>query len=110
MVVIRKDIKRGALILSLEGRLDHENSIVLREMIDDYLTKECTRVVLNLEQVDYLSISGLRFLLELNQRLDLAQRFLRLVIQEKRIRDVIELTGSQKELVVFTSEEEALKP
>jgi anti-sigma B factor antagonist len=59
----------GALIVSLRGEIDLQNSPELRtELIDLYTKHSPSRVVLNLAQVPYMDSSAIAVLVELLQK------------------------------------------
>ncbi len=59
----------GVYLLSLSGRLVlGEESIGLRTMIDNLLTSGATRMVINLERVNYVDSAGLGALIEMHRK------------------------------------------
>src|ERR1700751_1747755 len=59
----------GIYLLALKGRLVlGQESIGLRTMIDNLLSSGATRIVINLEQVNYVDSAGLGALIEMHRK------------------------------------------
>jgi len=85
--------------ITISGRLDAATAPALRAKLDSLFEAGRDRIVLDLEQLNYVSSPGLRVLIEARKRArerklsDLQGGDVRIVHLPARIREVFELTG-----------------
>lgn len=101
--------KDGVLVFRVGGRLDAISSRKFEERFTESLQdEECNKVLLNLEMVNYMSSSGLRFLN--TQTKILKDNNIHLVICSinDNIMDVIKMVGFDSILNIQNTEKEGL--
>ncbi|MCS7204951.1 MAG: STAS domain-containing protein [Leptospiraceae bacterium] len=100
----------NTVIVYPEGRLDVTKSTELEENVSKIIDEEGVRnIIMNLENVEYMSSSGFRVSISLLRKLKTLNGNLRLCNirpSVKRIFDVIELTSLFE---IYENEDEALK-
>ncbi len=105
------ETKQGqVVILSLKGRLDASTSKVLEEKLLDLINSHNEhRLVMDFQQLDYISSAGLRVLLMAAKILKPENGKLVLSSLQEHLKEVFEITGFQSIFPIFTNKEEALK-
>ncbi|PNV74633.1 STAS domain-containing protein [Leptospira inadai] len=103
-------VQDGVLIVYLKGRLDVSIANEVEENLNDLIDNQGhTRVVLNMQDVDYMSSSGFRACISTLRKLNAKEGGLKICGIKpavKRIFDVIELTSL---FDIRETEDEALK-
>lgn len=90
-MTVNKEKENNTLIFSVEGRLDTTTAPILEKMIND----ECENtlgLILNLEQLQYISSAGLRVLLGAQKKMN-KQGFMKVTNVCREVMDVLEMTG-----------------
>jgi anti-sigma B factor antagonist len=102
--------KKGkTVIFRLEGRLDSISSTSFKQQFLEALEgEECSKVLLNLENLHYISSSGLKFFH--SQTRELKQKNIRLIICSinENTLSIIKLSGFDNILNITDTETEAL--
>jgi anti-sigma B factor antagonist len=106
---IREERKEGFLILSLEGRLDANNSKSFEEKVLNVIEQGETRFVIDLTQVDYVSSAGLRVFLLASKRLSPARGKIVPCSLQEPVREVFDIVGLYSIFSICKSQDEALK-
>ncbi len=105
-----KNLGNGKAVALLAGRLDVAISGEIEEKLMEFIDKEdIHNLVLNMDQVEYMSSSGFRVAIALLRRLKDKNGLLKICNLRpavRRIFDVIELTTLFE---IYDSEEEAIK-
>jgi len=82
----------GIFLLALRGRLAlGQESSGLRSMIDDLLASGANRIVINLEQVNYVDSAGLGALIEIHRKVKAKGAGLKLCNLGKNLRQALEI-------------------
>jgi anti-sigma B factor antagonist len=97
---ISEQLKQGALILGLQGRLDTNTSEPFEQRMMAIIDAGNNRLVVDLTDVDYISSAGLRVLLMGAKRLKNEAGRLALCGLKDHIREVFEVSGFLKILTV----------
>ena len=102
--------KQGQIvILSLKGRLDAATSKLLEEKLLDLInSKNERRIVMDFQQLDYISSAGLRVLFMASKILKPENGKLALVSLKEHLKEMFEITGFHGIFPIFTNKEEAL--
>ena len=105
------ETKQGqAVILSLKGRLDAGTSKLLEEKLLDLInSKNERRIVMDFQQLDYISSAGLRVLLMAAKILKPENGSLVLASLKEHLKEIFEITGFRGIFQIFNNKEEALK-
>jgi anti-sigma B factor antagonist len=106
---IRKREKEGVVILDLQGRLVvGEPSQRLREVTNQEITEGKTRIILNLEGVDYIDSTGLGSMVICYTTLQKAGGTLKLLKLNKRNIELLLLTKLSTIFEIFGEEQDAI--
>jgi len=96
---ITEEIRKESLILSVAGELDLSTGPLLVQRVEDKLGEEHTTLTLDLSDLTFMDSSGLRLLIDLNQRSATAEWNLKLIHpQHESALTVLQLTGADKAL------------
>ena len=106
---IREERKAGFLILSLEGRLDANNTKIFEEKVLKLIDQGETRFVIDLSQVDYVSSAGLRVFLLASKRLSPDRGRIVFCSLQEPVKEVFDIVGFFSVLSISKSRDEALK-
>lgn len=99
----------NTLVISLAGRMDvHLASETEGQLNDLIKTHPTSSVILNLEDVEYMSSSGLRVFVSLMRTLKESNRDLKLCNLSIAVRKVFEVVELMDMFDIYESEEEAL--
>jgi anti-sigma B factor antagonist len=99
---------KGWTVVTVHGEIDVATSPTLRERLIDLVNGGATRLVLDLEAVDFLDSTGLGTIVSLLKRVRTHGGDLRLVCTEARIRRLFEITGLEKAVPLHASLDDAI--
>jgi anti-sigma B factor antagonist len=99
---------KGWTVVTVHGEIDVATSPTLRERLIDLVNGGATRLVLDLEAVDFLDSTGLGTIVSLLKRVRTHGGDLRLVCTEARIRRLFEITGLEKAVPLHASLDDAV--
>jgi anti-sigma B factor antagonist len=107
---LRTDVSEveGWTVVTVHGEIDVATSPTLRERLIDLVNDGATRLVLDLETVDFLDSTGLGTIVSLLKRVRTQGGDLRLVCTEARIRRLFEITGLDKAVPLHASLDDAI--
>jgi anti-sigma B factor antagonist len=95
-------------VVTVHGEIDVATSPTLRERLIDLVNDGATRLVLDLETVDFLDSTGLGTIVSLLKRVRTHGGDLRLVCTEARIRRLFQITGLDKAVPLHASVDDAI--
>jgi anti-sigma B factor antagonist len=95
-------------VVTVHGEIDVATSPSLRERLIGLVNSGATRLVLDLEGVDFLDSTGLGTIVSLLKRVRTHGGDLRLVCTEARIRRLFEITGLDKAVPLRASLDDAI--
>src|SRR5438094_1342275 len=98
----------GASLLSLRGEIDVYTAPRLRQAIIDLVEGGATRIVVDMERVDFLDSTGLGVLVGGLKRVKDKDGSMKLVANQDRILKIFDITGLSKVFPMFASLDEAL--
>jgi len=105
---IKESEREGVVILSLKGRLTVGESIIIREKITAVAATGHTKVILDLEHVDYVDSTGLGSLVICFTSLKKQGGALKLVNPNKRNVELLLLTKLHTVFEVYTEIQDAV--
>ena len=107
---LRTDVSevKGWTVVTVHGEIDVATSPTLRERLIDLVNDGATRLVLDLEAVDFLDSTGLGTIVSLLKRVRTHGGDLRLVCTEARIRRLFQITGLDKAVPLHASVDDAI--
>lgn len=107
---LRLDVSErdGWTVLQIGGEVDVATAPKLREQLLALVNKGCYRIVVDLEEVDFIDSTGLGVLIGARKRVGLQEGDMKLVCTEARIIKVFEITGLNKVFEIHASVNDAL--
>jgi anti-sigma B factor antagonist len=102
--------RRGGLsVITPQGEIDVATAPGLRDHLDKVIGRGSGPVVVDLTSVTFIDSTGLGVLIGAQKHCDEAERELRIVITDPRIRKVFEITGLTDHFAIHDSLEPALR-
>jgi anti-sigma B factor antagonist len=92
---------------SLNGRLDSNTSATLEKRLENTIKDGVTRLIIDFEQLDYISSAGLRIILKTSKALDRADGKIIFCAMQDYVREVFEIAGFDTFLPIVATREEA---
>ena len=96
-------------ILAFEGKLDTGTSPDAQQQLTRLIEEGETKILVNLEKLDYISSAGLRVLLVVAKQLKKTDGELRICSLNEVVKEVFDISGFDMILPISTSESEALE-
>ena len=96
-------------IVVIEGKLNTGASPETEEYINDLIDDGATKILLNLEDLDFISSTGLRVILATGKKLSEVGGKLVLCNPNHTVSDVFRMSGFNQMFSVLDTEEDALK-
>lgn len=95
LATLRTNVCRvdNVVILAIEGRLDTNNAREFNKVVEPMLMEEGVNIIINCEQMNYISSSGLRSFLLLQKSVQRNRGSLVIEAMQPEIKNVFELTG-----------------
>jgi anti-sigma B factor antagonist len=97
----------NALVVGMEGRLDTQSAGSAHDEMLQLVQANHKYIVVNLENLDFVSSAGLRVFLRASKLLSTAGGELRLCCANERVANVIRTAGFDSLLHLYASEEKA---
>ena len=101
--------KEGINIFKLNGRLDSNTSPTLEKKLMDAMEGGARSVVIDFENLDYISSAGLRIILKTTKDLKRTEGNIVLCAMQDYVREVFEIAGFDTFLPIFSTVDEALE-
>ncbi len=98
----------GAVIARANGRIDSSNSREFHSGLEAVVTHDDSAVVLNFEDVSYISSAGMRVILLAAKSLQSSGTKFALCSMDEPIREVFKISGFDKIIPIHGSQSEAL--
>ena len=102
------DQAQGISVLKLEGRVDSESAPQLEEALTSLLNAECSKIVVNLKGVDFMSSAGLRAIVRAYQGAQKAGGSVRLAAVPEEIESAMYTVGLNQMVISYPTEQEAI--
>jgi anti-anti-sigma factor len=96
-------------VLTFEGRLDTQTSPDAQQQLTRLIEEGETKILVNLEKLDYISSAGLRVLLVVAKQLKTTDGELRICSLNEVVKEVFDISGFDMILPISASESEALE-
>jgi anti-sigma B factor antagonist len=113
--VRKRDLKitartvNGVLILDMQGTYYFPDDYVLADTVKKHLDRGQGRILLNLEQVDWMSSTGIGDLVSCIKRTAEKGGSLKLLNPSERVHDLLVMTRLAEVFEIFEDEDEALE-
>lgn len=105
---ISTDRDDGALIATVEGRVDSSNALEFHEGLEAAISPEDERMILDCAGISYVSSAGLRVVLLVAKTLQKQNAKMGVCSLSASIREIFEISGFDKIIPVFSSRADAL--
>jgi len=100
--------KGNVSIISLSGRLDAYSANDLEEKLTAMIDAAQTRMIVSLENLEYISSSGLRVLLAVLKKVRKQQADIKLSCLQPYIKEVFDIAGFTQLFNIFDTDEGAI--
>ena len=101
--------KGDVIVVRVQGRLDAASSPQLEKQINSIIDTGHFKMILNFENVDYLSSAGMRLMLSVSKRLNKLEGKVIACNLNEEVMEVIKMAGFNQVLEIYPSEEESFK-
>jgi anti-anti-sigma factor len=102
--------KKGEnLIIAIKGRLDAATANVADNAIKKLMEEDCTRVLFNLNDLEYLSSGGLRVILGVAKEIKRKEGKLVLCALHEFVKEIFEVSGFDSLIPIEDSVESGIK-
>ncbi len=101
--------KGDVIVVRIQGRLDAASSPQLEKQVNSIIDTGHFKIILNFEQVDYLSSAGMRLMLGVSKRLNKLEGKVIACNLNEEVMEVIKMAGFNQVLEMYPSEEESFK-
>ena len=98
----------GVAVVVIEGRVDSTTASSVGQVLNETLATGATRLVIDLEAVDYVSSAGFREFIAALKKTNEVDGDLRLASPSERVREVLELTGLASVLAIHDTRSDAV--
>jgi anti-sigma B factor antagonist len=95
-------------VLSFEGNLDTNTAPQAQEQIDQLIDSGSSRILINFNELNYISSAGLRVLLATAKKLKATSGDLKICGLNQTVQEVFDISGFSSILSVVATEEDAL--
>lgn len=96
-------------LLTFDGRLDTQTAPEAQTLLTEAIAGEGKRVVIDFDQLDYISSAGLRILLIAAKQLKASQGEIRICNLNQVVQEVFDISGFSSIFQVFGSKADALR-
>ena len=108
MLVVTWEQKDGISIATLAGRIDARNADEFQNMIESGVDSEAHAVILDFEQVSYISIAGLQTGLYIARNLNKLGKQFAICAVSGQVGDIVEFSGFDERIPVYESRAAAI--
>jgi anti-sigma B factor antagonist len=96
-------------VFKLNGRLDSNTAMGFEQKLFECIENGTRRMILDFEQLDYISSAGLRVILKATKNLKGAQGKLVLCAMQDYVKEVFEISGFDSFLPIVSTMDDAMK-
>lgn len=104
---VTSELKRNAMVIMVAGRVDSVTAALLDAKLSQ-VVQDHNKLVLDLQNVSYLSSAGVRSILRVSQNAQKSGGDIRLARVPKLVAEALYMVGIMEKLKAFPSVEEAL--
>jgi anti-anti-sigma factor len=108
MEITQKE-ENGIVMISIEGRLDADSSPQAEKVVKEALEGQATRVLFNLDKLEYLSSAGLRVLLSAAKEMRRRDGKIVLCSLNEFVKEIFEVSGFQSLIPIADSLESGME-
>lgn len=100
--------ENGVYILKIIGDMDNANSMRVKNKIEEMLSGEERRIIIDLEEVDYINSYGIGLIRSAKSHAEKVGGDIALINLEGRLRTILEMVGMDEVFSIFDSKEKAM--
>ena len=108
MLSIETDNWQSVSVMKVKGRVDSETAPELDDALTKLLQNNRNKIVLNLQEVQYMSSAGLRAMVKAYQRANKSGGDVRLAAVSEPIEVILRTVGMMQMFKMFSTNEEAV--
>ena len=108
MIDITSREQNGVLIVEIEGKMGSVTSAEVEKYLNSLLDKGITKILLNLEKLDFITSTGLRVMLSTGQKLHKIGGKMAISNPNLTVKDILEMSGFSQIFNVFETEDHGL--
>ncbi|MDX5421630.1 MAG: STAS domain-containing protein [Hymenobacteraceae bacterium] len=105
---ITQEIKDSTIIMTLDGELDASSSVILDEELSDPEIMKYSKILVDCQNLHYISSAGLGVFISHLQRFEDAQIKLIFYNMQDKVRNVFEILGLDLLMTIVSNYEEAM--
>lgn len=109
MRIISNNLENGELLVKIEGEVDVYTSIDLKKEMTKLVESDQKRIIIDLENVNYMDSSGLGVLVALLKELKKVGGELKLICLPVSVKKIFDLTRLTKFFNIYNNLEDATK-
>lgn len=106
---VRKEEKEGSLIVQIIGRLDAVTAPEFEADLQDVLSAPGNNLILNFQELDYISSAGLRVILKLAKKYKVVEYDFYVCQVQDHVMEVFEMSGFEHFVTIKSSLEDCMK-
>ena len=108
-ISIKRNINElGSVVVEVAGYLDAHTVVGFEEQMNSLIEADARRIIIDLEQLNYISSAGIGALIGLVQRLRRQQGDLVLLRPSQKVHKILDLLGFTEIFRIVATEDEAL--
>ena len=107
MLSIETDNRQSVSVMKVKGRVDSETAPELDDALTKLLQSNRNKIVLNLQDVNYMSSAGLRAMVKAYQSANISGGDVRLAAVSEPIEVILRTVGMMQMFKMFSTSEEA---
>lgn len=108
-IIIRRNINEsGSVVAEIDGYLDAHTVVGFEEQMNSLIEAGASRIVVDLERLNYISSAGIGAMIGLVQRLRRSSGDLVLVRPSPKVQKILDLLGFTEIFKIVSTEDEAL--
>ena len=108
MEITQKE-EKGIVFISIEGRLDADSSPEAEKVVKEAIAGQTTRVLFNLDKLEYLSSAGLRVLLSAAKEMRRRDGKIVLCALNAFVKEIFEVSGFQSLIPIVDTVESGIE-
>jgi anti-sigma B factor antagonist len=107
MLSIETDNRQSVSVMKVKGRVDSETAPELDDALTKLLQNNKNKIILNLQDVNYMSSAGLRAMVKAHQSANKSGGDVRLAAVSEPIEVILRTVGMMQMFKMFSTSEEA---
>jgi anti-sigma B factor antagonist len=107
-LLIETDNRQSVSLMKVKGRVDSETAPELDDALMKLLQTDRNKIVLDLENVDYMSSAGLRAVVKAYQTAQKSGGDVRLACVSTQVEGILRTVGMMQMLQMFPTDQEAI--